>query len=473
MKKQLVWLRSDLRIHDNRALYYASQSGPVMCVFIAFPKQWQIHRDSHNKLWFFQENLAVLKERLALLNIPLLQIEAKTFDQASVALTDLAKLHQCEGIWFNDEYGVNELQRDAQVQQDFAAINKACTRFTDQLLFKPGSIVSGKGEYYKVFTPFKKALYRQLNTSDIAPVPAPPGQDSGLFSSLRHSESNTRYTPISPGVTSLWQPGEDAAMTRLQQFIEHQAEGYQKDRDYPALPGTSMLSPWLTVGAISIRQCFHSALMANGGELDSGSEGITCWLSELVWREFYRHILVGFPRLSKGRAFVESTEKLPWQHDDRLLSAWKQGLTGFPLVDAAMRQLVENGWMHNRLRMVSAMFLSKNLMLDWRLGERFFMEHLIDGDLAANNGGWQWSASTGTDAAPYFRMFNPVNQSRKFDPEGTFIREWLPELKDLDHKQIHEPYGKIPGRQDLDYPEPIVDHSESRKRVLEVFKSLS
>ena len=240
----------------------------------------------------------------------------------------------------------------------------------------------------------------------------------------------------------------------------------------PAEPGTSQLSPYLAAGVISIRQCLHAALGYNQGELDSGASGATTWINELLWREFYKHILVGYPRVSMHRAFRPETEALPWRRAPYELEAWQQGRTGFPIIDAAMRQLRETGWMHNRLRMITAMFLSKNLLIDWREGERWFMRHLIDGDLAANNGGWQWSASTGTDSVPYFRLFNPTSQSQRFDPDGQFLRRWLPELQHLSSRDIHSPATHHNLFGVIEYPTPIVDLGKSRARALDAFRNL-
>jgi deoxyribodipyrimidine photo-lyase len=224
---------------------------------------------------------------------------------------------------------------------------------------------------------------------------------------------------------------------------------------------------------LSPRQCLHAALAANQGEFDSGNPGVVTWINELLWREFYKHILVGYPRVSRHRAFRLETEAVPWRHAPQELAAWQEGRTGLPIIDAAMRQLLATGWMHNRLRMIVAMFLTKNLLIDWREGERFFMRHLIDGDLAANNGGWQWSASTGTDAAPYFRIFNPISQSQKFDPDGHFIRQWVPELAGLNKRDIHDPSSLGGLFAPSGYPRPIVDLSRSRERALAAFKNLS
>ena len=271
---------------------------------------------------------------------------------------------------------------------------------------------------------------------------------------------------------SLWPAGETEARRRLDSFSEAQIDHYQNERDFPAKPGTSQLSAYLAAGVISPRQCLHAALNSNQGEFESGNTGAVTWINELLWREFYKHLLVGYPRVSRHRAFRPETEALAWRNAPDELAAWQQARTGLPIIDAAMRQLLATGWMHNRLRMVVAMFLTKNLLIDWREGERFFMQHLIDGDLAANNGGWQWSSSTGTDSAPYFRIFNPLSQSEKFDPEGLFIKHWLPELAGLSKKDVHNPasLGGLFGV--VDYPSPIVDLSASRTRALTAFKNL-
>ncbi len=217
-----------------------------------------------------------------------------------------------------------------------------------------------------------------------------------------------------------------------------------------------------------------AAVEANGGELERNESGATIWIRELIWREFYRHVLVGFPRVSMNRAYNMKTEGIAWRTDEEEFEAWCEGRTGVPFVDAGMRQLRATGWMHNRLRMVTAMYLTKDLLIDWRWGERFFMQRLVDADLANNNGGWQWSASTGTDAAPYFRIFNPWSQARRYDPEGTFIRHYLPELEDVSTRDLHDPQRLAARRSEgLDYPEPLVNHKRARIRALEAFGSLS
>lgn len=469
--KQLVWFRSDLRVFDNPALYNASRNGVVIALYVLFPQQWKKQGDSSNKLHFWMSNLKAQEKELKKRNIPLLVCQLENFQDAPKKLLELTQQLGCEGIWFNDELGVYEQQRDQQVEDRFHADGIPVHRFISQTLVKPGALKNKQGCFFKVFTPFKKAFFQQLTSDQLNPLPAPQKQKPV---SIAVSEEKLDYLNLfkatASGLDQRWPAGETTAHQRLTAFINEQAGDYRAQRDIPSVDGTSSISPYLVAGVLSIRQCLNAAWLANNTELDTGNEGLACWISELIWREFYKHILYGFPRVSKNQAFLPETEQLPWSRDKQRLQRWQKGETGIPLVDAAMKQLVETGWMHNRLRMVTAMFLSKNLMLDWRLGEAFFMEHLIDGDLSANNGGWQWSASTGTDAAPYFRMFNPVSQSKKFDPEGKFIRCWLPQLDSLNNKEIHAPWlcdQILP-----DYPEPVVDLAESRKQVLAAFKNL-
>ncbi|KEQ19279.1 deoxyribodipyrimidine photo-lyase [Endozoicomonas numazuensis] len=469
MSRTLVWFRSDLRVRDNPALFHSAAKNEVVAVYCLCPDQWLEHNDSPNKLWFWMQNLNQLEQSLNKLGIPLVIIQPDRFENCAKQLLELAQNLKCDGISYNNEHGLNEEHRDLCVEQLFRKKNLECQRFTDQTLITPGQLLNGKGEYFKVFTPFRKALYRTIEPHQIQPLPVPEKQKSVLLPEVEKVDYKDLFSPAE-AISQRWPAGEEEAGDRLKAFIELHAIDYKKLRDYPAIDATSTLSPYLVSGVISLRQCFYAALQANNGELDSGNDGLQCWMSELIWREFYKHILHGFPRLSKGQAFITETERLPWSQNNKTFNAWCNGETGFPLVDAAMKQLVNTGWMHNRLRMVTAMFLTKNLMIDWRLGEAFFMQHLIDGDLSANNGGWQWSASTGTDAAPYFRMFNPVSQSEKFDASGQFIRQWLPQLKEQGNKEIHAPWQY--DIHDIDYPTPIIDHKLSREKVLSAFKAL-
>ncbi|NQD91981.1 deoxyribodipyrimidine photo-lyase, partial [Pseudomonas sp. CrR25] len=368
-----------------------------------------------------------------------------------------------------EEYGVHESRRDGAVARDLKRQGVDWHSYLDQLLFKPGSLLTRSGGYFQVYSQFRTVCWQRLHVALPSLLPRPAAQAPLSIGGDARVGEIAGFAPPSTALRQLWPAGEAAASERLAHFADEQIGHYHDQRDFPAKPGTSQLSAYLAAGVLSPRQCLHAALQANRGEFDSGNNGVVTWINELLWREFYKHILVGYPRVSRHRAFRQETEALPWREAPDELAAWQQGRTGFPLIDAAMRQLLATGWMHNRLRMIVAMFLSKNLLIDWRAGERFFMRHLIDGDLAANNGGWQWSASTGTDAVPYFRLFNPLSQSRKFDPNGRFIRHWLPELADLDNRDIHAP----PPLGVADYPAPLVDLGQSRARALAAFKDLA
>ncbi len=430
------------------------------------------HDDAACKVDFCLRNLVELEEILATLNVPLLIRYAAEWQQAPKVIAELCQQLNISAVQVNTEYGIHESQRDLAVGALLVDQGILFHRHLDQLLFKPGSVLTQTGTYFKVFSQFKKICYQRLYDYLPETIATPKAQAALDIASDAIPNAVAGFAATDPSVQALWPAGEQAAQQRLQTFAEQAIDDYLDHRDIPALPGTSQLSAYLAAGVISVRQCLHAALAANQGEFDSGKPGVATWINELLWREFYKHILVGYPKVSRSRAFKPETEFLAWRHSPKDLLAWQQGRTGFPIIDAAMRQLLATGWMHNRLRMVVAMFLTKNLLIDWREGERFFMQHLIDGDLAANNGGWQWSASTGTDAVPYFRIFNPISQSQRFDPKGTFIRHWVPELKHLSDKEIHQPKLLTGLFGTADYPKPIVDLSASRQRALSAFKDL-
>jgi deoxyribodipyrimidine photo-lyase len=267
---------------------------------------------------------------------------------------------------------------------------------------------------------------------------------------------------------NLWPAGELAAQERLTNFLKLKAEAYSESRNSPIIDGTSRISPYLALGILSPKRCILEGLKLNNFEFTSGNKGICKWMDEIVWREFYRNIMHSFPKVSMNQPFQDYTKSIKWRHSSKELEAFYTGKTGFPIVDAGIRQMLTEGWMHNRLRMVVAMFFTKNMLHDWRLGEKFFMEHLIDGDFSSNNGGWQWSSSTGTDAAPYFRIFNPITQSQNFDPDGEFIKKFIPELKDVPVAQIHQSQSDL--FSSTNYPAPMLDLKESRVRAIQAFK---
>lgn len=471
--KQLMWFRSDLRVQDNTALSQAMSRGSTIALYLITPGQWQRHDDAPCKVDFWLRNLVELSKALTALNVPLLVRQCHDWNEVPVLIADVCREHTICAVHVNEEYGINESLRDRQVCAYLSQQGIAWNSYLDQLLFKPGSVLTRSGGYFQVYSQFRKVCYERLHSALPGLVTLPKAQTPLAVKSDAIPCAVDGFATPSDSLRLLWPAGEEAALQRLQHFTDEQVAFYKDERDFPGKPGTSQLSAYLAAGVLSPRQCLHAALSANRGEFDSGNQGVVTWINELLWREFYKHILVGYPRVSRHRAFRTETEAVPWRNAPQELAAWQEGRTGLPIIDAAMRQLLETGWMHNRLRMIVAMFLTKNLLIDWREGERFFMRHLIDGDLAANNGGWQWSASTGTDAAPYFRIFNPISQSQKFDPDGQFIRQWVPELSGLNKRDIHDPSALGGLFAPSGYPRPIVDLSRSRERALAAFKNLS
>ncbi len=464
----LMWFRNDLRVRDNPALYTAMQQGPTMAVYFITPEQWAAHDYSPSRISLLKGQIKKLAEQLANLNVPLQIIHCADFSHIPQHITQLVDNHNITHLFYNHEYEWNEMQCSRQVVRTMRSKQVNTTGMHDQCIVTPGQIKNGQGECYKVYSAFKRAFMASFYDLSRKCYPeADPQEELPIKSDL----SALEQLDVDWSWQLLWPAGESEAHHRLELFIQDAIDHYHHARDIPSLNGTSALSPYLAVGAISTRQCMHAALQLNQGELDSGRKGISTWINELIWREFYRHLLVAYPDLARHKPFKSDTDRLPWSDNKQLFSAWCEGRTGFPIVDAAMRQLLSTGWMHNRLRMITAMFLTKHLFIDWRLGERFFMQHLVDGDLASNNGGWQWSASTGVDAVPYFRIFNPTRQSQRFDPEGSFIRQYVPELAHLDNKSIHHP--TVAQAISANYPLPIVEHSSAVAETKARFKQLS
>ncbi len=426
------------------------------------------------KVDFILRSLKKLSASLEKKNIALKIIETPTFRDVTRPLRILATELTCDALYFNREYEVNERRRDAAVAEAFADTGIAVKTFTDQCAFEPGELRTGANKFYTVYTPFKRAWFRAFNKDHDRHKPLGlPKKQSDMVSRPDEIPKEVHGFKSNPGQSILWPTGEQIAKRKLNQFIAQQISSYKDARDYPMIDGTSTLSPYLASGVLSQRRCLDAAIIANAGQAATGSEGVVQWISELIWREFYKHILIGFPRVSMHRAFKPATEHIVWNNSPNHFQAWCDGKTGYPIVDAAMRQLTQTGWMHNRLRMIVAMFLSKNLFLDWRCGERFFMQKLVDGDLSANNGGWQWAASTGTDSVPYFRVFNPCAQSKRFDPDAVFIRRFVPELAHVDVPLIHDPSRLSDTKlKTIGYPKTIVDHAATRRSAIAAFKAL-
>jgi deoxyribodipyrimidine photo-lyase len=457
---QLVWLRNDLRLDDNPALFLAQQQGDIEVVFIATPKQWQQHDESPAKQGLKAASLENIGAQLADLGIRLHLLEADDFSDVPAVLLELCQQHHFSAVWFNQETPLDETRRDQAVNDVLSQAGMACHALdTDLLVSAP--VLTQQDEPFKVFTPYYRRWLQILQDTQRQPYPAPkPQADKIKFSTDINWAEDYR--------DDLWPADEDAVHDRLEKFCQKKLKKYPDQRDFPADPATSTLSPYLAIGRIGPRRLlatiqFH-CVAQNMHWQDND------WLRELAWRDFYRQLLLHFPALSMEKPFKPETVNVLWRDDEAGFKAWCEGRTGFPIVDAAMRQLLQTGWMHNRLRMIAASFLSKLLLIDWHRGEQFFMQHLVDGEFAANNGGWQWSASTGCDAAPYFRVFNPTRQSERFDPDGDFIRRFVPELTSLNAKQIHDPPQSE--RDALGYPAPVIDYKAARKRAIAAFEDL-
>lgn len=467
--KGLVWFREDLRLHDNAALHHASKfcSEGIIGIYIIDTNFWKKHHMAACRVQFILAGLTELSHNLQLRGIPLLiKSVAKTLDIPKV-LHQCVKKYKIEALFFNKQYEIDEKKRDQAIYSHFIPGIK-CYSYDDQVILPPGTVLTQQGKMFSVFTPYKRTYLKLLlNNQKSVPYYSLPKSQS--TQNIRSSRVPLRLSDFSSNI--IWPSGEIEAQKRLKKFIKHSLFNYHITRDFPALAGTSLLSPYLSTGMISPRQCLLAALMVNKGEYASGNKGAITWINELIWRDFYKHLLEAIPRLSMHQPYRLETEKLKWRYNSTQLLAWQQGNTGYPIVDAGMRQLNKMGWMHNRLRMIVAMFLTKNLFFDWRLGEDFFIRHLIDGDLAANNGGWQWSASTGIDAVPYFRIFNPTRQSERFDPKGDFIRQYCPELSSFDAYSIHNPYQRAPKLAlQSGYPKPIINFKLSRSAAIKAFK---
>jgi deoxyribodipyrimidine photo-lyase len=469
---KLVWLRRDLRAVDNTALNHAIDSGePVSVVYVATPQQWRDHHLAPIQADFIYRRLFELQKELALLNIPLLYREVDAYADCPDIIAELAERLQANEVFVNYDYEINELKRDKLVDQRLNSMvanglsGPILRSFHDKCAQIPGSVLNKQGAFFKVFTPFKKTWLSQFSVPVIkAPQPI---QAFHLPQTLVSWELNPSISFSYPRKDSrAWPADFDGIRMRLRSFCQESVSRYHLDRDIPSIEGTSQLSPDLAIGAISVRQCIARLYLQAG---EGWGDGHDVWLSELIWREFYQHLIWFTPRLCKGQSFHQWGDRLDWSSNRDHFQRWKEGRTGYPIVDAAMRQLNQTGWMHNRLRMIVASFLTKDLHISWREGERYFMENLIDGDYPANNGGWQWCASTGCDGQPYFRIFNPITQGEKFDPKGVFIRHWLPELAPLANENIHQPWRLI-SNNSLQYPDPVVDHKVERGITLERYQ---
>jgi deoxyribodipyrimidine photo-lyase len=467
----LVWFRRDLRDYDHAALYHALKtSAQVYCCFIFDTDILDaLHEKEDRRVEFIHASVSELKEALQQQGGDLIVMQGS-------AVTEIPKLAQSlsvEAVFTNHDYEPSAISRDQVVSDKLDEHYIAFHHFKDQVIFEKEEVMNNAGNAYGVFTPYKNAWLKKVDDFYLSAYPIdkykkhyakPKASKLPSLADMGFKPTNLTDLRIHTGM--------QGGLTLFDDFKQRMAH-YKDARNFPAVKGVSYLSVHLRFGTISIRHLAREAMHL-------ATIGSQTWLSELIWRDFYFQILHHNPQVAEGRTFRPEFNDIPFHNDKQLFKAWCEGKTGYPLVDAAMRQINTTGYMHNRLRMVAASFLVKDLLIDWRWGEQYFEEKLIDFDFSANNGGWQWAASTGCDAQPWFRIFNPVTQSERFDPDGKFIRKYVPELKECDDKEIHAPWLIPPLRKQSmttkmgqDYPLPIVDHASQRLIALDLYKQQS
>lgn len=468
----LIWFRQDLRLADNPALLAAAATGaPVIAVYVlddVSPGDWKRGAASR---WWLHHSLASLARDIEALGGTL---TLKRGDARDV-IPALVRETGARAVYWNRRYEAWARSRDEAIKDTLKQDGVEARSSNGSLIVEPWTIATKTGAPYKVFTPFWKTLLAGHEPSEPAGRPKAlnwaPRPDSATLESLE-------LLPVKPdwagGLRDSWTPGEAHARSRLAEFVEARVKAYADTRNLPAQHGTSRLSPHLHFGEISPRQVWHAVREAGLADSDGGRT----YLSEIGWREFSYNLLYHFPNLPDAN-FQPRFDKFQWTGTRDQLTAWTRGETGYPIVDAGMKELWHTGWMHNRVRMIVASFLIKDLFVHWREGEAWFWDTLVDADLASNAASWQWTAGSGADAAPYFRIFNPVSQGEKFDPDGAYVRKWIPQLSRLRGKAIHAPWtadratlaraGVTLGN---DYPLPIVDHAEARKAALAAFETI-
>lgn len=470
-QQSLVWFRRDLRDYDHAALYHALKtSTQVYCVFVFDTDILDhLHDKADRRVEFIWQSVRELKSALQTKGGDLIVLHGSSQHE----IPQLAcKLH-VQALFANHDYEPSAIARDAYVTTQLKQNNIAFNHYKDHVIFEKDEILSVTGKPYGVFTPYKNMWLKTINDFYVKPYPVDLYTNHLAKTTVTEMPSLTSLGFQTTNLSTMRLPaGMQGGLTLFNDF-KARISRYKDTRDFPALKGVSYLSVHLRFGTISIRHLVREAMQAANASAQT-------WLNELIWRDFYVQILHHNPRVAMGNAYKSEYESLAFSNDRTLFKAWCDGNTGFPLVDAAMRQLNTTGFMHNRLRMITASFLVKDLLIDWRWGERYFADKLIDFDLSANNGGWQWAASTGCDAQPWFRIFNPITQSERFDAQGKFIRKYVPELVSCDEKEIHAPWLMSPLRMQAlnlsigqDYPAPIVYHATQRTLALSLYKNIT
>lgn len=473
----VVWFRQDLRLEDNPALLAAvGRGGAVVPVFIWAPEEQSPWEPGGAGRWWLHQSLMSLNAELQKLGSRLVIRRGPSLRTLRALVREVG----AQAVFWNRRYEPSVVRRDANIATELRADGVAVESFNAALLFEPGEVLNKQGKPFQVFTPFWKACLA-------SPGPPVPRQAPNR---LRAPTKWPKTLPVSDldleprvdwasGMRAAWAPGSRGAIDRLQRFLNEVLSGYAESRDRPDLTGTSRLSPHLHCGEIGPRQIWHTVRERVRGARRAGvARGAEAYLRQLGWREFAHHLLVHFPHTTDHPLRSEFVA-FPWRKDKRVLGNWQRGQTGYPVVDAAMRELWTTGWMHNRMRMIVASFLVKDLLLPWHEGAKWFWDTLVDADLANNTLGWQWVAGCGADAAPYFRIFNPVGQGERFDPHGTYVRQWVPELARLSDKWIHKPWEaprdvlrEAAVHLGRTYPKPIVDHEVARQRALRALATM-
>ena len=463
---KVYWFRKDLRLKDNRALtrFIDDVNHGDKYIFIYIK-----NKDSYNfygemRLAFLKNSLEELSSVLKKMQLSLSVLKGNSIDVFKMLLKKYNRLT----VFANSQIEPYSISRDNLVSEFLNSSGSELKLYYDNMLFEPKEVVKNDGMPYSVFTPFSKKCYTLINENHYACLNPDFDKLNPHNCISIDSERLDKYnqSPVFKG-------GRNEGLMFLKDFYKNGLNKYKIQRDFPSIKGTSLLSPHLHFGTVSIRECWRCALDKIKKTVDSPN--IKSWMNELLWREFYYHITFHFPHIIKG-AFKQTFDMIEWNYDKTLFEKWCNGTTGFPIVDAGMRQLNKNGWVHNRVRMIVAMFLTKDLFIDWKWGEKYFAQKLVDLDFASNNGGWQWSASTGCDAQPYFRIFNPYLQSVRFDANGSYIRKYVEELRNVPDKYIHKPddmseeqcikYGAS------EYPKPLIDHHAAKEYTITRFKKL-
>ena len=468
-KTIIVWFRKDLRIHDHPALWEASKLGAVIPVFIWSPEEEAFDRFAEASQWWLHHSLKALADQLQQLGLTLIVRQGASLP----ILKEVIQESNANALFFNKRYEPFIQNRDEEIKKELIAENVEVKTFHSHTLFEPHAITNNENQPYKVFTPFwRQCVKRQVPL----PLPAPPStfvaSKSNLMTIPIEQLSLLSTIPWHQKFSPHWAPGELGAIEQLHVFIEERLGQYKVNRDHPSQMNTSKLSPHLAWGEISPKTIWHTLLNL------PQDDQVEAFLRQLVWREFSYHQLIHVPESITSPIRSEFLS-FPWQENEQLFTCWKKGRTGYPLVDAGMRQLWETGWMHNRVRMIAASFLVKHLLISWTKGADWFTQTLVDVDLANNTMGWQWVSGSGVDAAPYFRIFNPILQGEKFDVNGEYIRKWIPELSKLPTKYLYQPWiapKEVLQQSDIElgttYPYPIIDHAFARERALHAYESI-